>query len=282
MEESRVKKQRVRTEGHRPQGQVLILSNLLAALRPDCGSWALSNAGVEAKRRKLCWVARQKTSGAAAVATCNACRALGWKGWVLKTAAIHTWVSKSEPGTSQVLLKLAQLFQLEQFLQAGIRSRRTSAAPNHRQPASTDFHHRARSRCLGLFDSRNTQTLPKHVGHQILERAPLNHSAQLDGAYQFVWQVEGGFHTSQFAGLKAKCHVGYANRSASQGEHVQMSRPLRSTWVAAQRAHPNLVQRGACASTLIDANHAARLAMSSSLKGLAISDITSWLRLPLR
>ena len=40
--------------------------------------------------------------------------------------------------------------------------------------------------------------------------------------------------------------------------------------------------QGGVTSTFKDANHAARFAMSSSLKGLAITPITSCLRAPLR
>ena len=50
-------------------------------------------------------------------------------------------VSTSDPGTLQILLKLAFLFQVQQLIDAHLAGRRNGAGANNRQTIRADFHH---------------------------------------------------------------------------------------------------------------------------------------------
>src|SRR5437868_1237275 len=77
--------------------------------------YTFKSAGVDARRRKLISVARQRTAGSAGVASCKIRCAFRCAGCVGKIAAIHTLVSMRDPGILQVFRRLTFLFELEQI-----------------------------------------------------------------------------------------------------------------------------------------------------------------------
>ena len=60
--------------------------------------------GVEARRKKLCWVARHHKAGSIAVAVATIWRAAPWAVCAEKAAASHTFTSSKPAGTLAVLL----------------------------------------------------------------------------------------------------------------------------------------------------------------------------------
>jgi len=76
--------------------------------------------------------------------------------WMVKIVAIQMLVSMSDPATPQVLLKLGILFEFKQCLRFHSRGWGLGIAPDHWQPASTDFWIWLQSRRDGMFIETRT------------------------------------------------------------------------------------------------------------------------------
>src|SRR5882724_3473319 len=96
--------------------------------------YCLSTAGVDATRRKLCWVARQNSAGFSLVACESAFDAASWPGCALNVWAIQTLVSIRNTELLEICLSLGFVLESDQLRYRLSPSRRVGWALNIGKP----------------------------------------------------------------------------------------------------------------------------------------------------